>query len=351
MFFVVFLSSILLELSGVTSFLIVSISEYRLSSRFVLAPLAGYTDLPFRSLCRENGAELCFSEMISCHALCYRQQKTLAMLATSPIDHPVAFQLFGADPVMMAEAASIMADFSPDLIDINMGCPVKKVTRKGAGAALMAEPKLAENIIQQVQRAVSIPVTVKIRSGTDSNHITAVEFAKMAEQAGASVITVHGRTWAQGFSGLADWSQVAAVKRAVSVPVIGNGDITSYTEGVAHMQDTGCDAVMIGRAALINPGIFSGNTSPLSLAECITLACRHLELFVESNYETVHPAAIRNRVGRYFHNFPNSSAVRKFLYASTTFEDLHERLQMLRSQSNQLLPETSLSSADFNTNE
>ncbi|MDP3694760.1 MAG: tRNA dihydrouridine synthase DusB, partial [Desulfocapsaceae bacterium] len=226
------------------------IADLTFVSPFILAPLAGYTDLPFRQLCREFGAGLVVSEMISCHGLAYRQANTLAMLASNPAERPVSFQLFGADPAIMGQAAAILSTFHPDLIDINMGCPVKKVTKRGAGAALMQDPPLARAIITSVIKNSRVPVTVKTRIGVDSQHISAVDFAKMAEDAGVAAVTIHGRTWAQGFTGTADWDIIAQVKQAVSCPIIGNGDIHSHAQGLEMMRQTGCDGIMIGRAAL-----------------------------------------------------------------------------------------------------
>jgi tRNA-dihydrouridine synthase B len=285
------------------------IASLRFSSPLVLAPLAGYSDLSFRLLCRRFGAGYGVSEMISCHGLVYRQPATLAMLQSVPEERPVSFQLFGADAGAMAEAAQIVAEHRPDMLDINMGCPVKKVTKRGAGAALMAEPARAEAIITAVTRRVALPVTVKIRSGPDRQRLNAVEFAKMAEAAGAAAVTIHARTWAQGFSGDVDWQVIAAVKRALTIPVLGNGDITSPAEAQAMLAETGCDGVMIGRAALGNPWIFHPDGRPSSLAEIIAGAKQHLQLI-----ERFLPAErllglIKNHLCRYFRGLPGSSAL------------------------------------------
>ncbi len=207
-----------------------SIGPVVLRSPLVLAPLAGYSDLPFRLLCRQFGAGLCVSEMISSHGLAYGQAKTLSMLASDTAERPVSFQLFGADPAIMAEAATILSSRNPDLIDINMGCPVKKVTKRGAGAALMANIALAEQLVRAVVDNCSCPVTVKIRSGPNPNAVCAPEFARMAETNGASAVAVHGRTWKLGFSGEADWQIIATVKKEVAIPVFGNGDVQNYAD-------------------------------------------------------------------------------------------------------------------------
>jgi tRNA-dihydrouridine synthase B len=315
-----------------------SIAGRTFSSPFALAPLAGYTDLPFRLLCREHGAGFCVSEMISCHALCYRQQKTLDMLVSAETERPVSFQLFGAEPDLMGEAAAILADFSPDMIDINMGCPVKKVTRRGAGAALMQTPELAEQIIVKVCRSTTLPVTVKIRSGPDRTAINAVEFSRMAEAAGVSAIAIHGRTWSQGFSGSVDRQIIAEVKKAVSLPVIANGDIYSYADGLAMMREIGCDGVMIGRAALGNPWIFTAGQAP-DLAEILAVALRHLELIEQYSQPEKTVGSIKNHLGRYFKGLPGSSHLRQQIYSSPSFSDLKIRLTNLARSSSPTVTE------------
>ncbi len=310
----------------------INIAGIALSSPLVLAPLAGYSDLPFRLLCREFGAGLCVSEMISCHGLVYSQKKTLAMLASVPEERPVSFQLFGADPYMMAKAADILNNFEPDLVDINMGCPVKKVTKKGAGAALMSTPEIARNIIEEVVKNSNAPVSVKFRKGVDSKTVTCLDFAQMAEDSGAAALTVHGRTWSQGFTGFSDWQSISSVKKAVSLPVIGNGDITSYQDAQEKMALAGCDAVMIGRGALGNPWVFNSNGRPENLISILKAVLRHLDLMEEHLDVNRLLAVVKNHIGRYFKNLQGSSKLRRQVYESDSFTSLYQMIQKLLAQ-------------------
>jgi len=229
-----------------------------LQGKALLAPLAGVTNLPFRLVARRLGCSLCFTEMISANGLIRESAQTLEYLKTSPEDRPLGVQLFGADPRVMARAAAMIAGQNPALIDINMGCPVKKVIKTGSGAVLMKDPLLAGRIIANVVQAAKLPVTVKIRSGWSPGSINAVEIAKIAEDSGAAAIIVHGRTADQGFSGSADWDIIGRVKSAVCIPVVGNGDIREPGDALRMLAQTGCDAVMVGRGALGNPWIFQG---------------------------------------------------------------------------------------------
>ncbi|MHB8845073.1 MAG: tRNA dihydrouridine synthase DusB [Nitrospirota bacterium] len=222
----------------------------------VLAPMAGITDFPFRMICKEMGAGLVFSEMLSVEALVREHKRTFGMLHTDPAERPVVFQIFGSKPESMAEAASIVSLGEVDFIDINMGCPVPKILRSGSGAALLRDVGLAQEIMKAVVGASRVPVTVKIRLGWDAQNIVAVELAQAAEASGIAAITVHGRTKAQGFSGKADWSMIKVVKDTVSIPVIGNGDVRSAQDAKRMLDETGCDGVMIGRAIEGNPWIF-----------------------------------------------------------------------------------------------
>ena len=312
-----------------------NINLYRstLQHPFILAPLAGYTDLAFRLLCREYGADMCYSEMISCHGLVYEQQNTLNMIQTCADERPVVMQLFGSEPEIMAEAAAILSEQPIDMIDINMGCPVKKVIKKGAGAALMKDAGLARAIITTVVKKSRLPVSIKIRSGWNHQNITAPEFAKMAEDAGAALITVHARTWTDGFSGTIDFNVIKKVKASVTIPVIGNGDIHTYADGEHMLKQTGCDGVMIGRRALGAPWIFSKNVNPQpSLLYRLTALQRHLELV-----EQIHPtdkilAKIKNHAGKYFRGVLQGSSIRRQIYDAPSFLALKNLLHSLHGQ-------------------
>lgn len=302
------------------------IGSCTIDNPFVLAPLAGYTDLPFRLLCREFGAGLTVSEMISCHGLVYQQSNTLRMLNSVNKERPVSFQLFGAEPDIMAEGAEIMASLKPDMIDINMGCPVRKVTKKGAGAALMTTPKVAEEIICNVVSRVQLPVTVKFRSGKDQNNISAVEFAKMAEGAGAAAVIVHARTWAQAFSGVIDPSVIQSVSKNVQIPVIGNGDVSSLDSGYALMKSTGCQGVMIGRAALGNPWVFSKKGKPEDYRQIMDGALRHLILMQKHLPADRVLGYIKNHISRYFKGLKGASTFRKLIFEAPSAEAIRALL-------------------------
>jgi len=298
------------------------IKSIHLKRPLILAPLAGYTDLPFRLLCRQFGAGLCYTEMISCHGLVYEKEKTMRMTRTIPEERPVALQLFGADPDKMGRAAAMVSDMEVDIIDINMGCPVKKVTKKGAGAALMKDMKSAATIISEVYRNTSLPVTVKIRTGWNHDSIVAPEFAKMAEDNGASAIAVHGRTWSQGFGGQVDWQTISRVKKNVSIPVIGNGDVDSYQAALLAMEKTGCDGIMIGRAALGNPWVFTSEGIPNSLEKRMAGMKRHMEIIQKySNPDKILPR-IKNQAGRYFKGIAGGSSIRSQIYQARSFVEI-----------------------------
>ncbi len=233
------------------------IGALKIEPNIVVAPMAGYTDLAYRRIVRElGGAGLAYTELISCHALIHSGPKTHTLIATTPDEHPLGMQIFGAEPEMMAASASILEDYGADLIDINMGCPVSKVVKTGGGAVLMRDPETAAAIVKACVNAVAIPVTVKIRAGWDDSSRNAPDFAKRMADAGAAAIAVHARTRAQGYSGRADWLVIREVVDAVGVTVIGNGDVVDGPSAAALFEKTGCAAVMVGRAAMGAPWIF-----------------------------------------------------------------------------------------------
>lgn len=227
-----------------------------LENNLIFAPLAGITNLPMRLMARQAGCGLVCSEMISANALYYKTPKTFQLLESVPEERPLSVQIFGADPAIMAEAAQMVAATGADILDINFGCSVKKVVKTGSGVALMRTPELARKILVAVRRVIAIPLTIKIRSGWENSGCQAYEIARIAEECGVDAVAFHPRTATQGFSGKADWSQIAHLKEMVRIPVIGNGDIVSFEDALRMKHETGCDGMMIGRAAIGNPFIF-----------------------------------------------------------------------------------------------
>ncbi len=312
-----------------------TIGNVALDSPVVLAPMAGVSDLPFRLLCHEQGAALVCSEMISAKAVYYRNKNTEELLATSEDERPVSLQLFGSDPDLIAGIAAQLEERPFDILDINMGCPVPKVVKNGEGCALMRNPKLAGEIISKTVKAVRKPVTVKIRKGFNDNEVNAVEIAKIAEDAGAAAVMVHGRTREEYFSGRADWDIIRQVKMAVKIPVIGNGDVKSAADAKEMMEMTGCDAIAVASAARGNPWIFheiktylQTGEIPLrpSLDEVRAMMLRHAKMEVELKGEVLGIRQMRGQCCHYTAGFPNSARLREMINRVSTYEELETLL-------------------------
>ena len=314
------------------------IGNVELENRYILGPMAGVTDLPFRLLCREQGAGLLCMEMISAKAIYYNNRNTESLLKIHPDEQPVSLQLFGSDPKIMSEMAKRIEERPFAILDVNMGCPVPKVVKNGEGSALMKEPKLVYEIVNALVKAIEKPVTVKIRKGFDDEHVNAVEIAKIIEEAGASAVAVHGRTREQYYSGKADWDIIRQVKEATSIPVIGNGDVTSPQKAEELVRQTGCDGIMIARGAEGNPWIFSemiayeetGVVPPRPDKDAVReMMLRHARLQLQYKGEYCGIREMRKHVAWYTKGLKGAARLREKVNEVESLEELENLLTSL----------------------
>ena len=312
------------------------IGNVQLDNEVFLSPMAGVTDLPFRTICKEKGCGMLYTEMINAKALSYDDENTKKMLNMPDDGHPVAIQIFGSDPEFMGKAASILNKYPNQILDINMGCPAPKVVKNGDGSALMRNPELAAKVLSAVVENSDKPVTLKIRKGWDDTCVNAVEIAKIAEECGISAVAIHGRTREQFYSGKADWDIIRDIKEAINIPVIGNGDVFEVQDAVNMLEKTKCDAIMIGRGSQGNPWIFkrinhymkTGEILPEpTLEEKMNTAIKHMNLAVEEHGEYVAVREMRKHIGWYLKGLKNSARYRDQINKITDYKEVIAMLE------------------------
>ena len=316
------------------------IGNVALENNLILAPMAGVSDLPFRLLCREQGAGLVCMEMVSAKAILYKNRNTEELLTIDPKEHPVSLQLFGSDPDIISEIAKQIEERPFDILDLNMGCPVPKVVNNGDGSALMKNPRLAGEIIEKTARAIKKPLTVKIRKGFDDAHVNAVELAHIAQESGAAAVAVHGRTREQYYAGHADWDIIRQVKEAVSIPVIGNGDIRTPEDVAAMAEQTGCDGYMIARGAEGNPWIFrqilhyfdtGEHLARPDFSEVTEMLLRHAKMQIDCKGDYTGIREIRKHAAWYTAGYRNSSKLRGRINEVENYEQLEALFREVES--------------------